>query len=427
MIRSRAELKLSRTSFLLILIIALALFVRLGAIHYLGDFRPAWTEDWENIAQTIITKGYFGLDTISLYGPNPKGVTSFIPPLYPGFMALSMYLFGSSSMTFIRIVQAIFSTLAVLIIFLLGRKVFQSDVIGLVAALMAALFPPLVGGVVEINPVTFEVFFLALFLLLLISALHSKNLWLWVCAGIILGIGALIRPTILMILPFLIIVLFVTKDTYSQKSNLRAFIILLIAAGVVILPWTIRNYLVHHEFIPISTNGGINFWIGNNPQATGEFINPRGIAQDLLHETEQLGEGARDRFFLIEGLRFIWENPTQFFRLLGVKLYYFLWSRPNIGQTYSSQDMVDLGRFVYLAGNALLLPLWLIGLILSFREWRRYSLLYAAILSVMLVNILFFVGTRYRTPAAPYQILFASFFVLVAFRCIFKRKKKASI
>ena len=56
-------------------------------------------------------------------------------------------------------------------------------------------------------------------------------------------------------------------------------LLLILSAAAVISPWTLRNYRVHGEWILISSNGGINFWIGNNEQATGEFIEPPYFAQ----------------------------------------------------------------------------------------------------------------------------------------------------
>src|SRR5262249_55511254 len=47
---------------------------------------------------------------------------------------------------------------------------------------------------------------------------------------------------------------------------------LYISLLLVVLPWTIRNALVFQHFIFVSTNGGINLLIGNNPHATGAYI-----------------------------------------------------------------------------------------------------------------------------------------------------------
>ena len=408
------------------IIAGLALTIRIGAILYLGDFRPPWALDWEIIAQTLVEKGYFGLDPISLYGPNPRGVTSFIPPFYPGFLALMTIIFGPWAWLATRIVQAVVATLAVVLVYSLGRVVFRRDDIALLGALLAAVFPPLIGGVAEVNAVSFEVFFLELFVLFTLDAMHRSSWWRWGIAGVVLGIAALTRPTILALLPLLPICLWVNKRQSFRTDVIRPMLVVVISAIAVISPWTLRNYRVHGEFIAISSNGGINFWIGNNERATGEFIYPTSIDPDLMKVSEHLSEGTRDKFFYRQGFSFIKNNPQRFVNLLGIKLVYFLWRRPSIGESYKNQETVGLGRLAYTVGNGVLLPLWMLGVVLTIREWRRLSVFYAAILSVLVVNVLYFVGTRYRTPAAPYQILFASCSLIITARYTYQWYKGLS-
>ena len=37
-----------------------------------------------------------------------------------------------------------------------------------------------------------------------------------------------------------------------------------------IAPWTVRNAIVHRQFVPIASSGGVNFWIGNHREAIGD-------------------------------------------------------------------------------------------------------------------------------------------------------------
>jgi hypothetical protein len=100
-------------------------------------------------------------------------------------------------------------------------------------------------------------------------------------------------------------------------------------------------------------------------------------------------------------------------RLLGVKLFYFLWVRPELGGFYGDQPAAQLGRLAYLVSNALLLPFWLLGLALSLRDGRRHLALYGPLLVALVQNLVYFVGTRFRTPAAPFQILLAAYCLAV--------------
>src|SRR5206468_9898926 len=51
--------------------------------------------------------------------------------------------------------------------------------------------------------------------------------------------------------------------------RLRNAAVLFIAALVVIGPWTVRNRLVHGQWIPIKSTFCVNVWKGNNENATG--------------------------------------------------------------------------------------------------------------------------------------------------------------
>lgn len=404
-----------RARFYLALILGLALVIRLGAVLYLGDFRTPWVEDWENIARTLVTRGYFGLDSISLYGPNPKGVTAFIPPVYPGFLALTIIFFGTSAWNAVRIIQAILSVVSVGLIYWLGRSSFRRTDVALLAALAAAVFPPLIGGVVEINAGIFEVLSYELVVVLSLYALRQPTWWRWVIVGLALGFAALVKSTILALLPFLLFYLWVNRARPFFRTVVQPFAIVVVFAAVVISPWTVRNYRVLGEFIPISSNGGVNFWIGNHPGASGEFIYP---PPELLKETDQLTEGARDRFFYQRAWSFIQQDPQQFARLLGLKTFYFFWERPSAGENYSNQTATRVGRFVYLLANGLLLPLCAVGIILAAKEWRQLVLLYGAMVSVLIVNVVYFAGTRYRAPVYPFEILPACYGMVLILRHI---------
>ncbi len=405
--QSSRHLSLS-VSQMLTLILGLALVLRLGAILALGDFSADWWFDWELIAKTLVEHGYFGADKISLYGPHPAGVTSFIPPVYPFFLAAMMFLFAGRAWLAIRLVQAGVSVLAVFLVYALGREVFRREEVALLGAFLAAVYPPFVAGVLESSPVSFEVFLMELFLLLLIVGARRPALRRWVAAGFVLGVAALLRATILAFVPFLPLCLFFNRRKSVAVDVVRPLLIIGAVSLAVIAPWTARNYRAQGEFIFISSNGGVNFWIGNNEQATGEFINPRAVAKDLLQASEQMSETGRDRLFFQQALSFIRQNPRRFVELLGTKLYYFLWVRPSIGQNYQKQALVGLAVLAYRIATLFLLPLWVLGIALTRKLWRRLSFFYFGILAVALVNMLFFVGTRYRTPAAPYQILFAA-------------------
>ncbi|WEK42131.1 MAG: glycosyltransferase [Candidatus Sphingomonas colombiensis] len=46
------------------------------------------------------------------------------------------------------------------------------------------------------------------------------------------------------------------------------------AAALVMLPWWVRNYMIFGQFVPLTSTSGYSLWIGNNPNATGNWEEP---------------------------------------------------------------------------------------------------------------------------------------------------------
>lgn len=47
-----------------------------------------------------------------------------------------------------------------------------------------------------------------------------------------------------------------------------------LVAVAVMLPWWVRNWITLGAFVPLTTASGASLWIGNNPQATGNWMPP---------------------------------------------------------------------------------------------------------------------------------------------------------
>ncbi|MBK9118902.1 MAG: glycosyltransferase family 39 protein [Phycisphaerales bacterium] len=138
------------------------------------------------------------------------------------------------------------------------------------------------------------------------AAWHGRAL----VAGVCLAAAAYMRPTALL-LP----VVFCLPGLVWGPRRLVTVAggVLMVAALVgVLLPWSLRNQRELGDFVLISTNGGVNFWMGNNPQAWGGYMPPPPM--------EQFGsEPARDRGLKAEALAYIRAEPAAFAKRTLVK------------------------------------------------------------------------------------------------------------
>jgi hypothetical protein len=112
----------------------------------------------------------------------------------------------------------------------------------------------------------------------------SANLAL--CAGVLLAGAALTRPSALALAPLLSAPLFDRRWPARARAHIASAALLGMALGLT--PWTIRNYLLFHEIIPISDEGGASFFDGNSRWANVIYdvkdrkdVVPLGIAMDM--------------------------------------------------------------------------------------------------------------------------------------------------
>lgn len=377
--------------------------------------------DWEygDIARNVIAgKGFSRIS-------DPGGVmepTSSHAPLYIFFLAF-FYRMGTGSGTFIfiQLLQIALSTATAFILYRLTRLVFDHKS-ALGALFIASFYPPLVYYSVKIVPTTLFVFLLLLGLWLIIGI--RKRAWLRVISGgCVLGLTFLCNAAALVMYPVLIL-----WSLLMGRDRFREIGIAIITSCVLILPYTIRNYRVHRALVPITTQFGINFWIGNNPRATGtDYYRVQSVEQDnfvLMTQTlsrltkEQLNsmeEMERSRFFFREGMRFIRAHPHQACSLLLKKMFYYWWFPPlSINASPDANRYRTITILVYL-------PLALAALIgIGFALHDRRTDLTLLLLFTAAAYSTVFISThvgllRYRLPVESILIVFAGITLARAF------------
>jgi Tfp pilus assembly protein PilF len=185
---------------------------------------------------------------------------------------------------------------------------------------------------------------------------------------------------------------------------------------------SIHNYLAGKDPAPLTTHGGINFYIGNHQGASGAWEAPEGIEASVsainLEESKRFAEQSLgkelttsqvSRFWYGRAVRFIVRHPVEWL-LLMVKKTLLFWSsfETPLNFNYYFHQHYSWLLSVPLFNLVVVMPMALWGLLYNLPQWRQKWLLYALIGTICLSVILFFVSGRYRLPILPFLLIFAA-------------------
>jgi len=345
-------------------------------------------------------------------------------PLYPYFLAGIYALFGAS-LAAAKAVQCLLGALSCVLVWALARRLFDARV-ALLASLGLALYGMAIfyeGTLVVVNlqlPLTLAV------LLAVVYALERPHAMSWLVAGALSGLSSLARPNVLLFVVF--IAAWIPIALRGQAPRLRRALhvaAFLGGAALMVLPVTVRNRIVGDDWVLITHAGGLNLFIGNNPDSDGMFrvprIFPRASADDPWEQRAQfeaLAERASGRemapsevsaFWSGQVRAFIRANPMRWIRLELRKLALSVngfepWNIRSYTLTrdFSGVLHLPLLSFGWMA------PLAFAGLLRSARAWRRLVPLYAMLGTTWVTLLAFFVLSRYRMPAVPVLLIFAA-------------------
>jgi tetratricopeptide (TPR) repeat protein len=369
----------------------------------------------------------------SITGGNWIGSKVFFrAPFYAYFLAMVYKIFGHGYII-PRLIQHLIGSFSCVLIYFLAKRLFGRTT-AIVAGLIAATYGMLLYFEGELLLDSFLVFFDLLLILLLLKARDVPRLSRWFVCGLVLGVSAITRPNILFFIPFVWLwIYWVLRTKVSLKRITTYAALFLLGAVLVIFPVTLRNVLAGDDLVLIASQGGINFYIGNNENADGmsaifyhEHWEYRDFQMAAENETgRSLKPSEISNFYYRKGIDFFLKKPSQAFGLLTKKVYLF-WSRFEIS---NNQDIYFYRRYSSLIrllplGFWFVGPLGLMGMVLSFWFARRNRKVQTEqiadqskklllpiffVFSYMITVVMFFVPTRFRLPVIPFLIIFSGF------------------
>lgn len=177
-------------------------------------------------------------------------------------------------------------------------------------------------------------------------------------------------------------------------------------AAIVLLPWWVRNWIVFGAFVPLTSASGISLWIGNNADATGNWM-PQPTSLRGVPELQYAHRLAAMAVAWITG------HPVDFIRLTLTKFIHAI----GVGQ-FGPFRFVITSPPIPAAVGALLLPISHGAQLLllgggAAALWTRRSpalvtialLLLAGFLQMGLFGVWFEFGERHREFMTPLLLL----------------------
>ena len=346
--------------------------------------------------------------------------TAYYPVGYPAFLAALLTMLGTRPMA-VRLATALLSWLALVLVYSIARR--RSEMTGRIALALMALYPNQIAYVSIPHPEVLE------------QSLVLLASWLWIrgrlesggrrgkssflFSGLCFGLATLTKPT-----AFLVPAIFALVDGSLRRENRRrsiaALVLVYSVLVAVVAPWTVRNFLVSGVPIPVSTNLGINLFIGSG----GTLDSGNSPRSSAVPGTQ--GEILRDREYRSMAWRALTADPLAAVGRIPGKLV-GLYARDDEGLRYHAQVIYSIsswprgpaifqislrGARIYYYGVVLLLAWgatrrkrelspprqpWLSGMVLGMVAY--YSMLY---------GIVFFGTPRFHFGLVPWLVMGAA-------------------
>ncbi len=410
----------------LLAILALGVIIRLLFLwEYYHD--PQW-------GQLLVDSLFHDHWAKSIAGGDILGSAPYFrAPFYIYVLGLIYYL-SDNSLLIARIFGHLVGLAGVAATYLIALRLFKKRT-AVTAGIIHALYPIAIYFESELLVDSMFTTMILYSILFFIISLEKRSTRYFFLTGIMIGMAAITRAVILGMIP-LYLIWYLIEFRDWKKWALRS---LLVVCGIIIpiIPITIRNEAVGHDFVLIASSGGINFYIGNNESADGYSASlppPLGNSWELkdmkyLAEKEtghEMKASEISSFYYGKGFEWILHNPGSFIDLYLKKLKFAV-NNLEISNNRNLSYFFRINTVLHIIplNFAVIFAFGVIGTVLLTRQ-REKSLLqwFLPVYAVwyILLIALFFINARFRLPIIPVLIILSAYGVVTTVEIIFRGK-----
>jgi tetratricopeptide (TPR) repeat protein len=347
-------------------------------------------------------------------------------PLYPFLLALLYRIFGYGPFVPGFFQACLDAGTAVLIYKITLRAMAGSSrasgkgasITGVIAAAAWCFFLPAQAYSAILMPTAAAVF---VFWLLVWHIVRNENVpsaRRCLAYGLLIGFTAMGVATILFLIPLFVgaILIRQTQNRLADKGAAVALLLAGVVAGA--SPCWIHNCFVARDPVFLSAHGGINLWLGNNPEATGypRFPGLHAGQGQMLRDSIEQAETAAGRALKHSEVSSYWSGKARDYISANAGTWLKLLAR-KIGNFWNSFEYDDLGVIATLRQHGVVLPglrfalvaaLGMAGAVFSWRSFPASRWIVTAIALYMLAILPVFVTERYRLAVVPGLLVLAA-------------------
>jgi hypothetical protein len=370
---------------------------------------------------------------------NPDYYGNYRPPVYPMFLASIYYLFGVDNLFAVYFFQALISTITIYYIFRLANAIFgeKTSLLVLIWAGLYSYYVYYVGVVLRETLVYFLIVFSFYQLWMFLKTkehvhfLKNRNLWKFIIAFLML---LHTDARYLFYIPFMYILFIMYRDF---RTGLKQYACLVGIFILLLVPWSIRNYIAYNGFVLINTRTldmrqtlpvmrmdklGMGekktvCYNKNYPSDEERALVKQGHNPNNRSENE-IDAILKDRYPTRNGIEKRWYN----FKLLW-RPYHFIneykpWSDCRFDPKYSLSGFGLLKALTF----GMLLPFMIFSSIYAIvRKQKSAAILILPVIVHTVFHVLMWANGRYRTPIDSFVIILGCYGIIVAYEFVRER------
>jgi 4-amino-4-deoxy-L-arabinose transferase-like glycosyltransferase len=302
----------------------------------------------------------------------------------PSFIAVVQSLLGRDPLH-LRIIFSLMGAFSCVLIFLVGEEAFNVRV-AIFSSLVSVFFLPFWIINSMIMPGTLFLVLTLLILLFMFKTFHRLRPSYCILIGFCMGCAALMKPEFIVTIMLMLLFTYLLK---RREAFTKCVLVMLVAAMILIVPWSAFASIKNETLVTISTNGGGTFIGCNNPQILEVEFWRKGfflpqlrtglVSEEDVEMLEQLTKGQRSNWLYRRSLRWLMENPGSIPELEAWKLFsFFFYPLKNISK-FNSIYIKDPKRMVLMIVFAvqyfIILLMFLFGAMKTFDLRKHYPFL----------------------------------------------------